>query len=124
VKRLDPKKAPREMEWVRSAGPGARRTMQAIYEFDGMETYKVCFDPAGKGRPKELATTSGGCKHDGHAPDVSTATDLTTLVSFPAWAEPSGALRPLESVIQAPDSSFLSASASLFSPCAAWSCSC
>ena len=62
VNRLDPKKAPREMEWVRSAGPGAGRTMQAIYEFDGMDTYKVCFDPAGKGRPKEFATTSGGCK--------------------------------------------------------------
>jgi uncharacterized protein (TIGR03067 family) len=62
VKRLDPKKAPREMEWVRSAGPGAGRTMQAIYEFDGMDTYKICFDPAGKGRPKEFATTSGGCK--------------------------------------------------------------
>ena len=62
VKRLDPKKAPREMEWVRSAGPGAGRTMQAIYEFYGMDTYKVCFDPAGKGRPKEFATTSAGCK--------------------------------------------------------------
>ena len=62
VKQLDPKKAPREMEWVRSAGPGAGRTMQAIYEFDGMDTYKICFDPAGKGRPKEFATTSGGCK--------------------------------------------------------------
>jgi hypothetical protein len=36
--------------------------MQAIYEFDGMDTYKVCFDPAGKGRPKEFSTTSGGCK--------------------------------------------------------------
>ena len=62
LKRLDPKKAPSEMEWVRSAGPGAGRTMQAIYEFDGMDTYKICFDPAGKGRPKEFATTSGGCK--------------------------------------------------------------
>ena len=62
VKRLDPKKAPRQMDWVRSAGPGAGRTMQAIYEFDGMDTYKICFDPVGKGRPKEFATASGGCK--------------------------------------------------------------
>ena len=36
--------------------------MLAIYEFDGMDAYKVCFDPAGKGRPKEFATTSEGCK--------------------------------------------------------------
>jgi len=62
VKRLDPKKAPREMEWVRSAGPGAGKPMLAIYEFDGMDMYKVCFDPAGKARPKEFATTSRGCK--------------------------------------------------------------
>jgi uncharacterized protein (TIGR03067 family) len=62
LKRLDPKKAPHEMEWVRNAGPGVGRTMRAVYEFDGMDTYKVCFDPAGKGRPKEFATTSGGCK--------------------------------------------------------------
>jgi uncharacterized protein (TIGR03067 family) len=62
LKRLDPKKAPREMDWVRSAGPAAGRTTQAIYEFDGEDQYKVCFDPSGNGRPKEFATTSGGCR--------------------------------------------------------------
>lgn len=62
LKRLDPKKSPREMDWVRSAGPGTGRTMQAIYEFEGKNTYRVCFDPGGKGRPKEFATTTGGCR--------------------------------------------------------------
>jgi uncharacterized protein (TIGR03067 family) len=62
LKRLDPKKAPSEMDWVRGAGPGAGRTMQAIYEFQGEDTYKVCFHPTGNGRPKEFATTTGGCR--------------------------------------------------------------
>ena len=61
LKRLDPKKAPPEMDWVRSAGPHAGTTMQAIYEFDGKDRYKVCFDPSGKGRPTAFATGTGGC---------------------------------------------------------------
>jgi uncharacterized protein (TIGR03067 family) len=62
LKRLDPKKGPHEMDWVRGAGPGAGRTMQAIYEFEGKDTYKVCFDPTGNGHPKAFSTTTGGCR--------------------------------------------------------------
>ncbi len=56
---VDPSKRPREMDWVRPAGPGAGVTMHAIYEFDGNDKYKVCFDPSGKERPKEFATRAG-----------------------------------------------------------------
>jgi uncharacterized protein (TIGR03067 family) len=56
---VDPTKVPREMDWVRSAGPGAGRRMKAIYEFIGEDRYRVCFAPAGKDRPKEFATKQG-----------------------------------------------------------------
>jgi uncharacterized protein (TIGR03067 family) len=63
LKRLDPKKAPREMDWVRSAGPGAGRTMQAIYEFEGKDTLQ------GLLRSGRQGPSQGVCHHDRRLPD-------------------------------------------------------
>jgi uncharacterized protein (TIGR03067 family) len=52
-------KTPKEMHWVRTTGPNAGATMMAIYEFDGDDQYRICFDPSGKGSPKEFATKEG-----------------------------------------------------------------
>jgi uncharacterized protein (TIGR03067 family) len=56
---VDPTKSPKQMDWVRSAGPDAGKTFQAIYEFIGPDQYRVCFAPAGKDRPKEFTTKAG-----------------------------------------------------------------
>ena len=40
---------------VRNAGPNAGTTMIAIYEFEGPDQYKICFDPAGVAVPKSSA---------------------------------------------------------------------
>jgi uncharacterized protein (TIGR03067 family) len=59
ITRLDPANKPAEMEWVRDSGPGAGKTMLAIYEWVGEDSYRICFDPSGKGRPKEFKTKPG-----------------------------------------------------------------
>ena len=56
---LDPSKTPHEMTFKRPKGPNSGKDLKGIYAFDGPDTYKVCFDPSGKTRPKELATTPG-----------------------------------------------------------------
>jgi uncharacterized protein (TIGR03067 family) len=57
--RLDPSKKPAEMDWVRDSGPGAGKTMMAIYEWVDDDTYRICFDPSGKERPREFKTATG-----------------------------------------------------------------
>jgi uncharacterized protein (TIGR03067 family) len=57
--RVDPSKKPAEMDWVRDNGPGAGKTIMAIYEWIDDDTYRICFDPSGKDRPKEFKTTTG-----------------------------------------------------------------
>jgi uncharacterized protein (TIGR03067 family) len=59
--RLDPSKKPKEMDWERSAGPGAAegKTFHAIYEFLDDDTYRICFAPPGKDRPGEFKTRAG-----------------------------------------------------------------
>jgi uncharacterized protein (TIGR03067 family) len=56
---VDPTKRPREMDWVRSAGPDAGRAHHAIYEFLGEDEYRVCFAPPGKGRPRDFKAEAG-----------------------------------------------------------------
>jgi uncharacterized protein (TIGR03067 family) len=56
---LDSSKTPHEMTFKRSKGPSAGKDIKGIYVFDGADSFKVCFDPSGKARPKELATTPG-----------------------------------------------------------------
>lgn len=57
--KLDETINPKEMHWVRTTGPNAGTTMIAIYEFEGPDRYKICFDPAGSATPKEFRTKSG-----------------------------------------------------------------
>lgn len=57
--RVDPTKEPAEMDWVRDKGPGKGMKMMAIYEWDGPDRYKVCFDPSGKERPKDFSAKAG-----------------------------------------------------------------
>ena len=59
VTKLDLTKNPKEMHWVRSAGPNAGTTMLAIYEFEGPNQYQICFDPAGVAAPKKFGTKAG-----------------------------------------------------------------
>jgi uncharacterized protein (TIGR03067 family) len=59
ITRFDPSKKPAEMEWVRDNGPNAGKTMMAIYEWIDDDSYRICFDPSGKERPKEFKTTAG-----------------------------------------------------------------
>lgn len=59
VVKLDYTKNPKEMQWVRTAGPNAGKTMIAIYEFEGPDQYKICFDPASLAVPKEFGTKAG-----------------------------------------------------------------
>lgn len=59
VMKLDTAKNPKEMQWVRSSGPNTGVTMTAIYEFEGPDTYRICFDPAGTAAPGAFATKKG-----------------------------------------------------------------
>lgn len=59
IAKIDLTKNPKEMHWVRTAGPNAGTTMIAIYEFEGPDQYKICFDPAGLVVPKEFGTKAG-----------------------------------------------------------------
>ena len=59
LKRLDPSKKPAELEWVRDNGRGTDTTMLAIYEWVDEDTYRVCYDPSGKARPKEFKAAAG-----------------------------------------------------------------
>ena len=59
LKRLDPSKKPAEIDWVRDSGSAAGTTMLAIYEWVDDDTWRVCYDPSGKGRPKEFKTAGG-----------------------------------------------------------------
>jgi uncharacterized protein (TIGR03067 family) len=59
IAKLDLTKNPKEMHWVRTAGPNAGTTVIAIYEFEGPDQYKICFDPAGLIVPKKFGTKTG-----------------------------------------------------------------
>ena len=59
IAKLDLTKNPKEMHWVRTAGPNAGTTVIAIYEFEGPDQYKICFDPAGLAVPKKFGTKTG-----------------------------------------------------------------
>ena len=57
--KLDLTKNPKEIQWVRTAGPKAGTTLTAIYEFEGPDRFKICFDPSGLIIPKEFGTKAG-----------------------------------------------------------------
>jgi uncharacterized protein (TIGR03067 family) len=56
--RVDPTKNPKEIDLLRVAGPNTGKTIKGIYEL-GEDSYKLCFDPSGKERPKEFKTQPG-----------------------------------------------------------------
>ncbi|MFH0995678.1 MAG: TIGR03067 domain-containing protein [Pseudomonadota bacterium] len=56
ITKFDLTKSPKEMHWVRSVGPKSGANVIAIYEFDGPDQYKICFDPAGLKVPKKFST--------------------------------------------------------------------
>jgi uncharacterized protein (TIGR03067 family) len=51
----DPTKKPKTVDVMPSEGPNKGKTIKGIYELDG-DSLRVCYDLAGKGRPKALAT--------------------------------------------------------------------
>jgi uncharacterized protein (TIGR03067 family) len=56
--RLDPTKTPKEMDLARSVGPNTGRTLLAIYAVSE-DTFRICYDPSGKERPREFKSTPG-----------------------------------------------------------------
>lgn len=59
ISKLDTTKNPKEIQWIRTVGPNAGTTMTAIYEFEGPDRYKICFDPSSVDIPKEFGTKAG-----------------------------------------------------------------
>jgi uncharacterized protein (TIGR03067 family) len=55
---IDPGKTPKQMDATTGSGPDKGKTWLGIYELEG-ETYKVCFAPPGKDRPKEFSSKPG-----------------------------------------------------------------
>jgi len=56
--KLDPSKSPRAIDALRSSGPDKGKTILGIYELTD-DTFKVCFAPPGKDRPREFASKPG-----------------------------------------------------------------
>ena len=56
--KMDPSKKPKEMDATTGSGPDKGKIWQGIYELDG-DTYRVCFAPPGKDRPKEFSSKAG-----------------------------------------------------------------
>lgn len=52
---LDDSKKPKAMDVKGTDGPNKGKTFPAIYEIDG-DTLRICYDLAGKERPKEFKT--------------------------------------------------------------------
>jgi uncharacterized protein (TIGR03067 family) len=60
VARVDPTKTPKEVDFVRVAGPLAGKTILAIYELGEDDSFKkICLDLSGKERPREFKTKPG-----------------------------------------------------------------
>ena len=58
TQKLNPAKTPLEIDSLITEGESKGVTMLGIYEFSG-DTFKVCFDPSGKERPKSLTPKEG-----------------------------------------------------------------
>ena len=56
--KLDVAKKPKELDITYTEGPEKGKTLLAIYDLQG-DTYKVCIDVEGKGRPTEFASKKG-----------------------------------------------------------------
>jgi uncharacterized protein (TIGR03067 family) len=58
TQKLDPTKRPRQIDSLITEGEGKGTTMLGIYELKG-DTFRVCFDPQGKERPKDFIPQPG-----------------------------------------------------------------
>lgn len=56
--KLDATTKPRQIDFIPAEDLDAGKTFRGIYEVDG-DTYKVCFAPPGKERPKEFVSQPG-----------------------------------------------------------------
>lgn len=56
--KLDPAKAPKEIDVSGTKGPNKGKTFLAIYELKG-DTWRICYDLSGKSRPTEFASKEG-----------------------------------------------------------------
>jgi uncharacterized protein (TIGR03067 family) len=56
--KVDVTKKPKTLDVTFTDGPEKGKTMQGIYELDG-DTYKACFDLAGKERPTKFESKKG-----------------------------------------------------------------
>jgi uncharacterized protein (TIGR03067 family) len=59
---LDPTKTPKTIDLTVTDSDGQTKVYPGIYEL-GEKTRKLCFAPAGKDRPAELASTASGNEH-------------------------------------------------------------
>ena len=53
------KLTPKELDLLRVTDPIKGKTILAIYELGEDDTYKLCYDPSGKERPKEVKSAPG-----------------------------------------------------------------
>jgi uncharacterized protein (TIGR03067 family) len=58
IVRVDAAQKPKTFDLVFTSGPEKGNTNLGIYELNG-DTWKICLDTLGKGRPKKFATTAG-----------------------------------------------------------------
>jgi uncharacterized protein (TIGR03067 family) len=58
TQKFDPTKRPRQIDSLITEGEGKGTTMLGIYELKG-DTFRVCFDPQGKERPKDFTSQPG-----------------------------------------------------------------
>jgi uncharacterized protein (TIGR03067 family) len=63
--KVDVSKKPKQIDMTFTEGPEKDKTMVGIYELEG-DTYRVCVNPTGKGRPTEFASKPGS----GHVLEV------------------------------------------------------
>lgn len=56
--KVDDAKKPKAMDVMGGDGPNKGKTFPCIYEIDG-DTMRICYDLAGKERPKEFKTAKG-----------------------------------------------------------------
>lgn len=58
TQKLDPAAKPKAIDITDTEGPFKGKTILGIYDVSG-DTFKICYDPSGKARPKEFTGKAG-----------------------------------------------------------------
>lgn len=58
TQKLDPAAKPKAIDITDTEGPFKGKTILGIYDVTG-DTFKICYDPSGKARPKEFTGKAG-----------------------------------------------------------------